>query len=481
MGVLCGLTGLAVVLVGVAIVGHGLWLAGVAIFGASREPASLDRCPACANKLNPGEMRCLKCGFAISAAHHVTLNDELAATRRQLERLRKANKISTETWEQVAEAIRDDVREREIGFVPPTEELEILEVAEDAEPAQSPTAAVTSSPVPSHAETIVTSSPFEGLAARAERPPLAPVEPLPQPREERRPWGGILHAFMEEKNIRWGELVSGLLIVGSSVGLVISLWATLQRAIPYFPVAVFLTATAAMHGAGLYTLRRWRLKSTSRGLLLISTLLVPLNVLAAMVLNDKNLAYGTIDYVAFAIGLSVLSAIAVSAARVLNRRNPWPTVIAVVGTAIGMSTIGRLARPGADLGRTLILLALPFFSFSIAAIVHIVSLSEGRRLTVRRVAQSFRFFGIAAFGLVLAGGLLASKCGDIRGTLTLLSPMLAVVAAPLTGAGLIVHQRVTDSEQTGFRLAGTSIALGGGLLALAALVLAWPRPDLRSE
>ena len=283
---------------------------------------------------------------------------------------------------------------------------------------------------------------------------------------------------MEEKNIRWGELVSGLLIVGSSVGLVISLWATLERAIPYFPVAVFLTATAAMHGAGLYTLRRWRLKSTSRGLLLMSTLLVPLNVLAAMVLNDKKPAYRTIDYVAFAIGLSVLSAIAVSAARVLNRRNPWPTVIAVVGTAIGMSTIGRLARPGADLGRTLGLFALPFFSFLIAAIAHMVSLSEGRRLTVRRVAQSFRFFGIAAFGLALAGGLLAYKCGDIRGTLTLLSPMVAAVAATLAGAGLIVHQRLADPEQASFRLAGTSIALGGGVLAAAALALAWPRPDL---
>ncbi|HEV8069549.1 MAG TPA: hypothetical protein VGP76_17550 [Planctomycetaceae bacterium] len=478
MGVLCGLIGLVVVLVGIAIVGHGLWLAGAAIFGAASEPASLDRCPACANKLNPGQSRCLKCGFTISTAHQTTLNDELAATRRQLERLRKANKISAATWEQVSEALRDDAREREIGFVPPTEELEIVELADEAEPAQSPVAAITSSSVPSPAERFFAASLVEPSAVPAEGPQFAPVESLLQPHEERRPWGGFLQAFMEEKNIRWGELVSGLLIVGSSVGLVISLWATLEKAIPYFPVAVFLTATAAMHGAGLYTLRRWRLRSTSRGLLLMSTLLVPLNVLAAMVLNDKNPAYGTIDYVAFAIGLSVLSAIAVSAARVLNRRNPWPTVIAVVGTAIGMSTIGRLARPGADLGRTLGLFALPFFSFLVATIAHIVSLSEGRRLTVRRVAQSFRFFGIAAFGLVLAGGLLAYKCGDIRETLTLLSPMLAAVAATLTGAGLIVHQRLADPEQASFRLAGTSIALGGGVLAAAALALAWPRPDL---
>jgi hypothetical protein len=477
MGVLCGLIGLVAVLVVVAIVGHGLWLAGAAIFGKSREPASLDRCPACANKLNPGQIRCLKCGFTINTAHQATLKDELAATRRQLERLRKANKISAATWEQVAEALRDDVREREVGFVPPTEELEIVEV-EDAEPAPFPVAAVTSPSVPALAERFVAASPVEPSAAPAECPPFTAPESIEPAREEHLPWTRILLAFMEEKNIRWGELISGLLIVGSSVGLVISLWATLKQAIPYFPVAVFLAATAAMHGAGLYTLRRWRLRSTSRGLLLISTLLVPLNVLAAMVLNDKTRTYGPIDYVAFSIGLSVLSAIAVSAARVLNRRNPWPTVIAVVGTAIGMSTIGRLARPGADLGRTLALFALPFLSFVLAAIAHIVSLSAGRRLTVRRVAQSFRFFAIAAFGLALAGGLLASKCGDIRETLTLLSPMLAAVAATLTGAGLIVHQRLNDPEQASFRLAGTSIALGGGGLAVVALALAWPRPDL---
>src|SRR5271154_861709 len=103
--------------------------------------------------------------------------------------------------------------------------------------------------------------------------------PAPTPLEltepEQRGLAGIFQAFMEEKNIRWGELVSGLLIVVSSVGLVISLWATLKEWIPYFPVAVFLAATAAMHGAGLYTLKRWRLKATSRGLLLVSTLLVP--------------------------------------------------------------------------------------------------------------------------------------------------------------------------------------------------------------
>jgi hypothetical protein len=483
MAILCGLAGLALVLFGVACVGHLLWLAGAAVFGAASAPPAVDRCPGCATLLNSGQVKCAKCGYPVFARGRATLDDELAATRRQLHRLLVTGKISSSAWEQLTEALRADVREREYGAAPPERELEIIEPADSADPlekaAEAPLAAASpvevassSTPVPTPAQAFVAHAPLP-----SEPVPL-PADRLPREPEGPRGWSGILQAFMEEKNIRWGELIAGLLIVLSSVGLVRSLWATLKEAIPYFPVAVFLVATAAMHGAGLYTLRRWRLKSTSRALLVISTLLVPLNVLAAMVLNEKKSAYELIDYVAFAIGLSVLSVIAASSARVLNRRNPWPLILAVVGTAIGMSTIGRLARPGGEMGRTLGIFALPFFSFLVAAIAHVVSLSEGRRLTVRRVAQSFRFYGIATFGLVLAGGLLASKCGDIRGTLALLSPMLAAVAATLAGAGLIVHQRVTDPEQVGFRIAGTSIAIGGGLLAVVALALAWPRPDL---
>jgi hypothetical protein len=486
MEIFCGLAGLCIVLVVVAVVGHLLWIAGAAIFGAAPGPRSVDRCPGCAAKLYPGQIHCLKCGFAITSPHQGTLDEELAATRRQLERLTKSNKVSAQTCETVIDAIRDDLRERALGFPAPKMKSSAVSatdlagaVAKTTEtPLEAPVAAASvadarAAGVPAAAAVFVASSaqlPVEQIPQAAERPSHEPERP--------RALAGLLQTFMEEKNIRWGELISGLLIVGSSVGLVISLWATLKEAIPYFPVAVFLTATAAMHAAGLYTLRRWRLKSTSRGLLLVSTLLVPLNVLAAMVLNETKPAYGTIDYAAFAIGLSVLAAIAVSAARVLNRRNPWPLVLAVVGTAVGMSTIGRLARPGGEMGRTLGLFALPFFSFLIGAIAHVVNLSEGRRLTVRRVAQSFRFLGIAAFGLILAGGLLASKSGDIRETLALLAPMLAAVAATLTGAGLVVHQGITNPEQLSFRVAGTSIALGGGLLAIAALALAWPRPDL---
>ncbi len=212
---------------------------------------------------------------------------------------------------------RHECRRKAVPPPPPVgEPIEVAEFAEEAEPVELP------QPVepPKKAEPALPVA-----AARAVQKPwvAVPAPPLVEPAESRG-FASVLQAFMEESNIRWGELLSGLLIVGSSVGLVISLWATLEKAIPYFPVAVFLVATAAMHGAGLYTLKYWRLKATSRGLLLVSTLLVPLNVLAAIALNDRNPDYFPIDYAAVTVGLAVLAAIVYSAARILNKHNPWP-------------------------------------------------------------------------------------------------------------------------------------------------------------
>ena len=85
---------------------------------------------------------------------------------------------------------------------------------------------------------------------------------------------------MEERNILWGELVGGLLIVGCSIALVLSLWQTLGQ-IPLFPFVLPSTITTALFVAGRYTLHHWKLEATSRGLLVIALLLVPLDFLLA--------------------------------------------------------------------------------------------------------------------------------------------------------------------------------------------------------
>ena len=479
MQVLCGLVGIFAVVFVIAAVVHLIWTLCRAVFsgGTTGTP---DACPNCAQPNRPNALACTACGFDLGIRKRPSLSEELKATDRQLRRLAQSGRVSETALREVLAGIEADISARDLAeprpaaaqFVPgPIAAVEAGATAAELTPLISQPA-----PVIEFAEAVEPPEPL-GIPVAAQIPVTAESAEEPETSEVRG-LAGVLQSFMEEKNIRWGELVSGLLIVVSSVGLVISLWATLKEAIPYFPVAVFLAATAAMHGAGLYTLRRWRLRTTSRGLLLVSTLLVPLNVLAAIALNDRKPVYGPLDYFAVMLGLCVLAAIVFSASRVLNKHKPWPMFVAVTGTAAGMSMIGRLASPARLEWQTFLLFALPFASFGSAALAHVQYLSAGRRLSARRAARSFRFLGISLFSLVLAAGLLAWKSRTVLETLSLLSPLVSLVGAVLTAAGLVVERRMTAARDAGYRTAGTSIALGGGLVVMAALVLAWPRPDL---
>ncbi len=92
----------------------------------------------------------------------------------------------------------------------------------------------------------------------------------------------MIQSFLHAHNIRWGELVAGILIVVCSIGLVISLWKPLVDTHRVIPSLIFLAANTAIYAAGLYTLSRWRLRHTSRAVLVIATLLVPLSVVAGL-------------------------------------------------------------------------------------------------------------------------------------------------------------------------------------------------------
>jgi hypothetical protein len=556
----CVLLGVGFVIFVIVAVVHFLYSLAAGGRGEREFPGG--DCPKCAARISHGTI-CPKCGYHLGKQKIAALEDELDATVRQVNRLATNGRISDSIRREVLDAVGADIADRGAKGAAAVAAAKVRATRAAEGAARQETAATAAPPVPIPSGATLLPDPRAaglipadvrreghppgpaGSATPATKTP-APVEPPPpegewvepievtevvheaeasltSPESEPRGLAGILQSFMEEKNIRWGELVSGLLIVVSSVGLVISLWATLKQWIPYFPVAVFLAATAAMHGAGLYTLKRWRLKSTSRGLLLVSTLLVPLNVLAAMVLNANKPAYGPIDYAAVTLGLAALAGLVFSAARILNKRNPWPMFIAVTGSAVGMSLIGRLTVPGESEERTLLLFALPFASFIAAAIAQVKRLSAGNHLSPRRAAQSFRFLGIGLFALSLSAAFLAVKSAAILPTLSLLSPLVSLLAATLTAAGLVIQQRMSTSGATpralrgrahelrrerqtgshahaepwtqrvprhpesaaqkvaGYRTTGTAIALFGGVLVLAAVVLAWPRPDLLVE
>ncbi len=145
---------------------------------------------------------------------------------------------------------------------------------------------------------------------------------------------GLLKSFMEQSNIRWVELISATLIVVCSVGLVISLWSTLSSTSRFFPSLVFLLATVAVHGAGQYTLRQWKLRATSRGILHIGLMLIPLAVLVGILLSRRQDGIPQLDIFTVAIiafGALVYGALAITASQSLfARRWPIPAVVTIV-------------------------------------------------------------------------------------------------------------------------------------------------------
>src|SRR5206468_10917672 len=147
----------------------------------------------------------------------------------------------------------------------------------------------------------------------------------PPPRPPRRPFSEVLTSFMEESNIRWGEIIGGLLIIGCSTALVVSLWNEISQ-IPILKFLIFTGVTAALFGVGLYTEHHWKLPTTSRGILTIATLLVPLNFLAIAAVSGGTTISGPLLVIS-EVTAPVLFLIFVYYAALVITPN-WPRILA---------------------------------------------------------------------------------------------------------------------------------------------------------
>ena len=259
----------------------------------------------------------------------------LAALERQLQRLEAAQAIGPDVAARLNAAIGEARRELS---TPRADRLPLEVTAQTDAPAESPVsvAAEFETPEAVPAEIVVPELPRKVEPTRgadpAEAVPLAAAQSgsgeiarqledrvrqfveqrnslalEPAARDSatpRRPWSDVLAGFMEEKNIRWGELVGGLLIVCCSIALVISFRAKIAER-PFLKFFVFGGVTAALFAVGFYTERRWKLQTTSRGLLVIATLLVPLNFLAIAALDHPSAAPGSVRSRRSALGRAV--------------------------------------------------------------------------------------------------------------------------------------------------------------------------------
>ncbi|HEV3005912.1 MAG TPA: hypothetical protein VGX78_15705, partial [Pirellulales bacterium] len=395
----------------------------------SHPPVRLGRkCPQCNSPLSELARQCAQCGWRQDSQAVAGLA-MLDTTARQLELLSHAGLLDAATHERVRMAV-DAQRQRLTAaanavspwLAPPIDsptapatppnaapaEMVVAELI--AEPAGEPVAALTAASTdvdPLRRVRDVLARQSQDAAARAAQPSEA-IEKPPA-----KPFSQLLAAFLEEKNIRWGELVGGLLIVGGSIALVLSFWAQIAER-PLLKFSVFNGVTAGMFGIGFFIVRRWKLPTTGQGLLLISTLLVPLDMLAIAAIAREA---GVEALAGEAVSIALFAWLLFSAGRVLVERWPVALVAGVLGPSIAELVIARHVTSGTSLGTLYLLAALPLACYLAATAWPVARIRREAGLDEPEGLALFKLLGLASFAALLPIGLLAYRTGRGAGAL----------------------------------------------------------------
>ncbi|HET6861529.1 MAG TPA: hypothetical protein VFH91_00735, partial [Pyrinomonadaceae bacterium] len=254
--------------------GHGVWLIGESVVRSFNRNSS---------------------PFPVSVTKDAELSNgvlgDLLVTERQLSKLHVAGSLDDFTYRHLIELI--DIERAKLRTPVPeyserpdaksVSETFYVETPQSEEPVPLPTA------IQADNEFDASSTITPPSTVQVDDGPSVPLEQTKRELKQKRSFSEMLNSFMEESNIRWGEIIGGLLIIGCSTALVVSLWAQISQ-IPVLKFLIFTTVTAVLFGIGLYTEHRWKLPTTSRGILTIATLLVPLNFLAIAAVSSGNSA-----------------------------------------------------------------------------------------------------------------------------------------------------------------------------------------------
>ena len=508
--VLAALCTFAFLLVVVAVVGHGLWLVGAALLrGFDTTPPTVSgqrkRCPQCGALADVQNGRCSACGAVPLVVPGNTLREELLATARQLRRMLDQGRISQLQYDYLVVRIQADLASFGGALPPqqpsPTAGDSIVE-AQLIETETSPPATGSVSGSPDARQPFAVDGPSKSQLADAFQPesrvgpapspsavqsahepdslpPLAQV--IAEPTKPARSLADMLQSFMEESNIRWGEILAALLIVVSSVGLVFSLRATL-KSIPYFPALLFMLFTVLFHSAGLYTLRRWKLQAVSRVVLIISLLLVPLAVSGAILMSGsgekQRLVTDPLFLLAITVGTAVFAWVSWSASRELLRDGHWRLAIGVLGCSLSQVLVQRVDFLEAGLAGVKLVAAIPLACFLLATVGQLARASLWKQLSRKRAGEIFLVLGVATFALAAPLTLLFLRAEPRWLTAAWLSPALSFAAATVLALGLVVHRRATARDLAAIQTAGTAVLILSGFLMLLLVFFAWPEPEL---
>ena len=310
---------------------------------------------------------------------------------------------------------------------------------------------------------------IDSAVAQAIRPEPAVQRPMPV--IQRRTFSAVLASFMEDSNIRWGELLGGLLIVGCSIALVISFWADISSR-PAFKFSLFTAVTAAIFGIGLYSEHRWKLPMTSRGVLLIATLLVPLNFVAFSAFSLH--ATGLIDFFAQGVALLLFTWLFFKGAKVLTPQ--WPGILTGGISALSAFLLLAHAIAPRHLQPGLLLLcgAMPVFIYTICNGALVVIGRRWKALHATAADAMLLVLGVLSFAAVLALGSLIWATGHLQWALTWSSPLIAFAGSSPLIVGLFVLRRAHACNLGRHRMTGAFAAIIGLFSIIGATAIAWP-------
>jgi hypothetical protein len=418
------------------------------------------------------------CGAQKASDFVVDMLRDLSVTERQIKRLRDDEKIDPETFQKMSRALSDErIRlttrkqdvNRTVHEVPtPVPEIEVEQRAYsfvDVHGAAVEAEESYIAPVPSF------------LADRADSKTHAIIETRPTqppPRPPRRSFTEVLNAFMEESNIRWGEIIGGLLIIGCSTALVVSLWSQISQ-IPVLKFLIFTTVTAVLFGIGMYTEHRWKLPTTSRGILTIATLLVPLNFLAIAAVSSSDTS-GALVLASEFLAPAIFLCLVYFAGRVITRGCAHLLAGGILGSSIGQLLVRHFASTDAP-PELLVFLG----GFPVACYVVTVGLALRKVLADRQIDESetsivFTILGTMSFAALLPFGLLLHKAGPLGMTMMYLAPLVTLWGVPMLATGTVLWRRIQDKNLVASRTTGTALGILGLLIAVAGMILAWPNP-----
>ncbi len=281
-------------------------------------------------------------------------------------------------------------------------------------------------------------------------------------------------SFMEESNIRWGELVGGLLIIGCSVALVVSFWGSIAQK-PWLQFSVFTAVTAWFFAIGLYTEHRWRLPTTSRGILLIATLLVPLNFLAFAAFSAGRWP-GMVTLAAEGIAFALFVYLLLQAARVIARI--WPALFTAGVSALSATLIllGCVDVGPVGGGRFLLLAYVPIGFYLAPVGLMLGRARRWRPLHAHGGHAILLLLGVVSFSTALALALLTHRSGDTLAAVHRLAFALSLCGLPPLACGMLLWRRLAGRGLGSLRTAGTAVAVVGAAALLAGIADAWPDP-----